>query len=617
MGAASVTTHPFLVHFLHYGAALTIRSRPGNRASPASAPLDPMLKHTPEPTPDTGDATRESDLLLRLVFEGSPVGIGITELEGTIVLANPALEQVLGYGAAELRGRSIADVTHPDDVPVVMATLHELVLGQRERFRIEVRLLRSDDSVIWTRATGSLGRAPSGEPRYIGMTIMDITQEKEDGEQLGVLLRQEREAWGAAERRAREEAALRQAAEAISAHFSVPAVVHQIAQSAPTATNADSAFVEQVDIARREVEVVAAWGDLVPQLRARSPYRGSLAEAVIEHGAHEVLVTVEDSTPLPAGLAQRCHGWSALVISLVDAGKAVGALVLLRRPERSTFRPDELSRAHTFANLAALALGKAHLLEDSEAKRTELERIAASRNHLIRGFTHDVKNPLGVADGYLQLLGQELYGNLTARQQEIAGKIRGALRSALELIDRLLDIARAEAGQLEIKREPLDLRQLIQDLVEVYYSQAEMAGLDLHLKLPQDRPIFESDVNRVRQVLGNLISNAIKHTQGPGRITVELSIEADHLATRHDLPAVQRWVAVTVHNPGPGIPADQLERIFEEFVRLGPTESDGLGLGLPISRQVARALGGDLVAISEAGHGSTFTLLLPFAPPAA
>lgn len=573
-----------------------------------------MPNSSPEPHPDADDTTRESDLLLRLVFESSPVGVGITDLEGKIVLSNPALQQLLGYSATELRGRTIAELAHPDDVPVAMAILHELARGERERFQVEVHLLRSDGTVIWARVTGTLGRAPNGAPRYISTGFVDVTHEKEDGERLGILLRQEREAWGAAERRAREEAALRQAAEAISEHFTVPAVVHQIAQSAPPATNAEGAFVEQLDVVRREVEVVATSVNLVPHLHARLPYQGSLAERVIEHGVSEVLATVDESTPLPNGLAQRCLGWTVLVISLVDAGEAVGALVLLRRPERSSFRPDELSRAHTFANLAALALGKAHLLEDSEARRTELERVAASRSRLIRGFTHDVKNPLGVADGYLQLLGDELYGELAPRQQEIAGKIRSALRSALELIDRLLEIARAEAGQLQLQREPLDLRLLIQDLVEVYRSQAEQAGLELQTELPEDCPILESDVNRVRQVLGNLVSNAIKHAHGPGRITVAISTRAERLPARRDLPAAQHWVAVTVHNTGPEIPADQLERIFEEFVRLEAAESAGLGLGLPISRQVARALGGDLVAISEPGHGSTFTLLLPLNP---
>lgn len=320
------------------------------------------------------------------------------------------------------------------------------------------------------------------------------------------------------------------------------------------------------------------------------------------------MTTIAANTPLPGALSRRCIGWSALAIPLVDAGEAVGALILLRNPAHQAFRADEVARAHTFGHLAALAFGKAHLLQDSEHRRIELERVLESRTRLIRGFTHYVKNPLGAVDGYLQLLEAELQGALTPKQRESVGNTRRALRTALGLVDDMLELARAEAGQLEIEQQPTDVREVAREVAEEYRAQAEAAALTLTFETARELPIIESDVSRVRQVLGNLVANAVKHTPGPGRITVRV-------LTRDGEPAPWRWVAVRVHNSGPEIPQDQRERIFEEFVRLEPGTRPGQGLGLPISRQVARALGGDLIVESDGGQGATFTLFLPLGPP--
>ncbi len=420
------------------------------------------------------------------------------------------------------------------------------------------------------------------------------------------LLDSEREARAEAERRATEEVALRRAAQAVTESYTVEEVIRRIAESALIATSADGAYVERLDQTAGTIVVAAAAGDVHPPLGEKLPLAGSYAEAVLESG-HPVLVPDLSSAdrPLAGGMSVACPDCAAVVLPLLDSGSAIGALLLIRRGRRG-FRPDEVGRAATFANLAALAFRKVHLLEESEQRREELERVMESRARLIRGFSHDLKNPLGAADGYLQLLEEGIQGQLAPKQQESIRHVRRALRAALALIADLVELARAEAGQLDVQLHAVDARDVAREMAGEYRAQAEAAGLALHEEIPDTFPVFRSDDRRVRQVLGNLFSNAVKYTPAGGRIGVRVAMRGGP-----GTPVPRRWVAIDVWDTGRGIPPERAERIFQEFTRLEPGRTPGAGLGLAISRRVARAIGGELTFVSEAGKGSTFTLWLP------
>src|SRR5690606_20393443 len=135
---------------------------------------------------------------------------------------------------------------------------------------------------------------------------------------------------------------------------------------------------------------------------------------------------------------------------------------------------------------------------------------------------------------------------------------------------------------------------------------AEANGITLETRLPEGVAVTESDEGRIRQILGNLLSNAVKYAPANGRVVVRVESGEDGKA-----PAAGRWIAVAVEDTGPGIPADQQETIFEEFTRGETGQGRGAGIGLAISRTLARALGGDITLESEVGRGSTFTVWLP------
>jgi signal transduction histidine kinase len=234
---------------------------------------------------------------------------------------------------------------------------------------------------------------------------------------------------------------------------------------------------------------------------------------------------------------------------------------------------------------------------DAERRRMELERVTESKTRLVRGFTHDVKNPIGAADGYMQLLEEGVMDPLTARQAASVARARRGVAQALRLIDDLLELARTESGELDVRREPVNLADLARDATEEFRAQAEQKGLAITLDDANDGVVVDSDPVRVRQVVSNLVSNAVKYTDR-GVVTVRVRADGER-------------GAIEVADTGAGIPTDRQHLVFQEFVRLDPYAAPGAGVGLAISQRIAHALGGELTLHSESGRGSSFVLWLP------
>ena len=231
----------------------------------------------------------------------------------------------------------------------------------------------------------------------------------------------------------------------------------------------------------------------------------------------------------------------------------------------------------------------------------------ASRSGLMRGFTHDVKNPLGAADGFATLLVEGAYGKLEDAQLAGVERIRGSLQNALSLIEELHEFARIEVGELGINLDKVALDELLDGLVDEYRAAATQKSLHLTISHDHAPQVIRTDARRLRQILGNLISNAIKYTDA-GQVVVSSAAAAAGPATN-----AGPWVALAVTDTGIGIPDEKFDQLFKEFSRLDPDDKPGAGLGLAISQRLAEALGGRITVDSSAGRGSTFTLWLPTA----
>jgi signal transduction histidine kinase len=243
---------------------------------------------------------------------------------------------------------------------------------------------------------------------------------------------------------------------------------------------------------------------------------------------------------------------------------------------------------------------------EAEERRVQLERATESRARLMRGVSHDLKNPLGVIDGHASLLEDGIKGPLNPGQQESVVRIRRSVRALLGLITDLLELSRAEAGHLTLKPRPTNLADVVRDAADDHRDAAASAGHELLTEIGEPLPTIQTDPDRVRQILGNLLSNAVKYTPSGGQIVVRV----EERPANGRLSA-SRCAAIDVVDSGPGIPTEKLDEIFEEFSRLETGTTPGTGLGLTIARRISRLLGGDISADSQLGRGATFTLWLP------
>jgi Signal transduction histidine kinase len=250
----------------------------------------------------------------------------------------------------------------------------------------------------------------------------------------------------------------------------------------------------------------------------------------------------------------------------------------------------------------AMLVERERLLAEAEFARVEAERANRAKSEFLTVMSHELRTPLNAIVGHAQLLELGVYGPITTDQRAALDRIQRSQRHLLGLINGVLNYAKINAGAMTYDVSDLNVDDAVATCEALTIPQARAKKLDLtHVKSIEPLTA-RADPEKVQQILLNLLSNAIKFTDAGGKVTVRC-VRADHSK-----------VAVQVTDTGRGIPADQLERAFEPFVQIDSKltrASEGTGLGLSISRELARGMGGDLVAESQVGAGSTFTLTLP------
>jgi signal transduction histidine kinase len=232
------------------------------------------------------------------------------------------------------------------------------------------------------------------------------------------------------------------------------------------------------------------------------------------------------------------------------------------------------------------------------------ESANAEKMRFLSMVSHDLRTPLGAISGYVDLLMLGVRGDVNEAQAQDLRRIKASSSFLLGLLDDILTFATAEAGALTVSLETVSLEGVLSRVEAMVAPQYQRAGIEYVREPGTEALNVRADRDRLPQILLNLLGNASKFTPSGGRVTVRCRREADR-------------VAIAVADTGRGIPADRLSHIFEPFVQvhreLDAGKHKGLGLGLAISRDLARAIGGDIRVESEVGKGSTFTVLLPAA----
>jgi signal transduction histidine kinase len=285
---------------------------------------------------------------------------------------------------------------------------------------------------------------------------------------------------------------------------------------------------------------------------------------------------------------------SFLGVPIMGRRGPIGNLYLTDKLNAAAFAPEDEALVALLAAQAAVALENASLYEESQRLILEVKSMQATRDRFFAMINHELRNALTAVYGWADLLLRKLGPDAPRAAREVnesAGR-------TLTLLNDLLDLSRLEAERLRPAVRETDAGSLAADAIAAIEPAAEKRAVRIATTGMSSPVSCQTDPQRVRQVLINLLSNAVRYS--PSEDVVTVALRADDLRLRFD-----------VIDHGPGIPASEQARIFEAFARAGSSDERGTGLGLTLSRQLARLLGGELRVISEVGAGATFTLDIP------
>jgi signal transduction histidine kinase len=294
---------------------------------------------------------------------------------------------------------------------------------------------------------------------------------------------------------------------------------------------------------------------------------------------------------------------AVLAVPLLREGRILGGLVVVRKtPGR--FAPEVVELLRTLGAQSAIAIQNARLFRELAEKSRELEAASRHKSEFLANMSHELRTPLNAVIGFSEVLGEQMFGPLNDKQAEYVQDILSSGRHLLVLINDILDLAKVEAGRMELELSRFDLPAAIGGAVILVRERATRHGLALEVSVDDRLGAFVGDERKVRQVLVNLLSNAVKFTPEGGRVAVR-AVPAD------------ACVEISVADTGIGIAAEDQEAIFEEFRQVGADyarKREGTGLGLALARRFVELHGGRIRVQSRPGEGSTFTLTLPVRP---
>ena len=354
--------------------------------------------------------------------------------------------------------------------------------------------------------------------------------------------------------------------------------------------------------------------ELAQRLQEQWPAKKSdtMSAASVIHSRRPTVVTHESGSALMLAahgeenlrILREIGFGSLLAVPLIVRARVQGAITFISREGDPPFTSEEIALAVDVAARCAMALDNARLYREADALRLAAEMANTSKSEFLGSMSHELRTPLNAIGGFAELIDMGIRGPVTEEQHVALARIKANQEHLLTLITEILNFVRVESGRMEYHNAAVSLKQALADVAEMLSGAITEKALTVANAGCEDDAVAWADADRVRQILVNLVMNSVKYTpQNGGSITLTCAVAGDTVLAR-------------VADTGPGIPSEKLESIFEPFVQLTSGLADrrgGVGLGLAISRDLARAMNGDLIAESTVGVGSQFTLTLPLA----
>ena len=399
---------------------------------------------------------------------------------------------------------------------------------------------------------------------------------------------------------------LREVGRAVSSSLDLENVLSTIVRHAVKLADADGGTIFEYDTEAQKFDLRTATGTSEELIEALRQTDIALDETLIGRAAHSgtpaQVADLQRDAGDPHLQALRDAGWrSVLVLPMLDRDRILGALVVrCKAPGSFPERIEALLGA--FAAQSALAIQNARLFRALETKTAELEVAGRHKSDFLASMSHELRTPLNAVIGFSDVLLERMFGDLTDKQAEYLRDIRSAGRHLLELLNEILDLSKIEAGRMDLQLREIPLNIRLEEALSMVRERAMRKSLTVEAALDPEPISVIADELKLKQVLLNLLTNAIKYTEEGGRVDVETRV-------------VDQMAEVSVADTGIGISVDDQARVFEAFQQGGrdssPRAEEGTGLGLTLSKQIVELHGGRIWLQSELGEGSTFTFAIP------
>jgi PAS domain S-box-containing protein len=490
-------------------------------------------------------ALETSEQNFRQIFEEAPIGMAVVGLDERFQQANTSLCHMVGYSEEELATRTPLDITYPDDVENTRR-LTRAMLDGAQRNAVEKRYLRKNGEVVWAMRTGCIIRDKAGNPRHFLIMVEDISERK------------------------RTENALCENRHQLEVALQTNQLIMDNSQDV-ICTIDDAGRFLTINAACREL-----WGYTQTELIGR-PYI-ELVSPEDRSRTLDVQANIREVGKLTDFVNRYVRKDESIVDVLWSASWSATEKIFF------CVAHDVTKRQQTEQKLR-------------EAKEAA-DRANNAKSEFLSRMSHELRTPLNAILGFGQLLERQ---NPTETQRDRVGYIISAGRHLLDLINEVLDISRIEAGRMELSVEPVCVGDALAEAIDLMRPLAAERSIELVTPAECEKSFVLADRQRLKQVLLNLLTNAVKYTPKRGRATISAA------------PFAEDKYRVVVSDTGPGLPPEKVSRLFTPFDRLGAEQSDvqGTGLGLALSQRLIQAMGGSIGVSSDVGHGSTFWVELP------
>jgi signal transduction histidine kinase/HAMP domain-containing protein len=402
--------------------------------------------------------------------------------------------------------------------------------------------------------------------------------------------------------------ALGEVSQVVSSTLDLEAVLSSIVRNAVQLSKADAGTIYEFDgaeavfVPRTNYGVSSEFIEALRESELRVGDKTVLGQAVLKGAPDQVpdLVNMPDYPLSHLSHMQKAGFRAVLAVPLLREDRLIGGLVV-RRKKAGEFPAPVVNLLQTFATQSVLAIENARLFREIEEKGRQLELANRHKSEFLSNMSHELRTPLSAIIGFSEVLLERMFGEMNEKQEDYLKDIHSSGQHLLSLINDILDLAKVEAGRMELNPTTFDLSAAIDNALTLIRERAMHHGIALATEIDSQLGELNADERKLKQILLNLLSNAVKFTPEGGKITVGARRLRD-------------MVEIAVNDTGIGIAPKDQAAVFEEFKQVGrdyTRKAEGTGLGLALTRKLVELHGGAMRLASEPGKGSTFAFTLP------